>query len=191
MTFNRPNYTNRAGLSPAPPVNHSCPAVSLVSRAERKQKSFGKEALLHLGDLTWSCEVLFACWDCFIQRKKKERRGLPAAWFLEPGPWTQREEMWPTSSECRSGLWAGQTRAQQADSITVVRTRSWLFLLECSTERRPSLWTDDAQPWQQLMQIKSSVSRGKLLRPQTKVFYSPSLFVLWLLAVGAGGQGRR
>lgn len=74
-------------------------------------------------------------------------------------------------------------RGEHRSSKNVVQAIS----LWCSTERRRSQGTD-AQPRQQLIQIRSSISSGELPRPQTKVFYSHSLFALLLLAGGQEGR---
>lgn len=50
-------------------------------------------------------------------------------------------------------------------------------------------WTDAQPRQQQLVQIKSSVSSGKLPRPQTKVFYSHNLCFA-TLGRGGGQEGR-
>lgn len=63
--------------------------TSKVSPRERKHKSFGKEALLHLGETTQSCKSSLAFWGCSV-KSKADRWGLWLLRFTEPGPRTPR-----------------------------------------------------------------------------------------------------
>ena len=130
-------------------------------------------------------KVLFAFWDCFVKRKGGEACQLPGLQILGSGH-TGGDEAYFLTVLLRSlsRTYTCTASREPCSSKSEVQAISFC-MFNGKGEEALSI---DAQPWQQLTQIKSSVSSGKLPRPQTKVFYSHSLFALLLLAGGQEGR---